>query len=102
LDLLRIYAKDLKFTKSSILTSANVPQFSNSEWSNIITGAMVNLDHIISGSFAVSSDNQDIEVIRAIQFKFGVARAVKQVKTSGDWFIAWGLYMKVALFAFPH
>ena len=57
LDLLRVYAKDLKFTKSSILTSVNVPQFPNSEWSNIITGAMVDLDHVISGSFAVSSDN---------------------------------------------
>ena len=102
LDLLRVYAKDLKFTKSSILTSANVPQFPNSEWSNIIAGAMVDLDHVISGSFAVSGDNRDTEVIGGIQFKFGATRAVKQVKTSGDWFIAWGLYTKAASFAFPH
>ena len=99
---LKVYAKDLKFTKSSILTSANVPQFPNSEWSNIIAGAMVDLDHVISGSFAVSGDNRDTEVIGGIQFKFGATRAVKQVKTSGDWFIAWGLYTKAASFAFPH
>jgi hypothetical protein len=102
LDLLRIYARDVKRTKSSLLTSANAPQFPNSEWSNIIIGAMVDLDHIISGSFAVSSDNQDTEVVGTIQFKFGAAKAVKQVKTSGDWFIAWGCYTQVASFTFPH
>jgi hypothetical protein len=102
LDLLRIYAKDVKLTKSSLLTAANAPQFPNSEWSNVIIGAMVDLDHVISGSFAVSSDNRDTEVVGTIQFKFGAAKAVKQVKTSGDWFIAWGLYTQAAAFAFPH
>jgi hypothetical protein len=102
LELLRVYAKDLKFTKSSILTSSHAPQFPNSEWSNIITGAMVDLDHVISGSFAVSNDNRSVESIGGIQFKFGAIRAVKQVKTSGDWFIAWNLYSKAVAFAFPH
>jgi len=102
LDLLRVYAKDVKLTKSSLLTAANAPQFPNSEWTNIIIGAMVDLDHVILGSFAVSSDNRDTEVVGTIQFKFGAARAVKQVKTSGDWFITWGLYTQAALFAFPH
>ena len=88
--------------KSSLLTTANAPQFLNSKWSNIIIGAMVDLDHIISGSFTVSSDNRDTEVVGTIQFKFCAAKAVKQVKTSGDWFIAWGMYTKVASFAFPH
>jgi hypothetical protein len=55
---------------------------------NHIIGAMVNLNHVISGSFAVSSDNHDIEVVGGTQFKFGAVKAIKQVKTSGDWFIA--------------
>jgi hypothetical protein len=102
LDLLRMYAKDLKFTKSSILTSPHAPQFPNSEWTNIIIGAMVDLDHVISGSFAVSNDNRDVEVVGGIQFKFGAARASKHVKSSRDWFIAWNMYAKAAAFAFPH
>src|ERR1700720_2858127 len=102
LELLRVYAKDLKFTKSSVLTSPLAPQFPSSEWSNIITGTMVDLDHVISGSFAVLNDNRDVKVIGGIQFKFGAARPIKQVKTSGEWFIAWGLYSKVVTFAFPH
>ena len=48
LDLLRTYAKDLKFTKSSILTLPHAPQFPNSEWTNVIIRAMVDLDHVIS------------------------------------------------------
>jgi hypothetical protein len=102
LDLLRTYAKDLKFTKSSILTSPHAPQFPNSEWTNVIIGAMVDLDHVISGSFAVSNDNWDVEVVGGIQFKFGAARASKHVKTSGDWFIVWDMYAKAVMFAFPH
>ena len=57
---------------------------------------MVDFNHIISSSFTVSGDNQDTKVVGTIQFKFGAAKAVKQVKTSGDWFIVWGLYMQVA------
>ena len=102
LSLLRTYAKDLKLTKSSILTSPFAPQFPSSEWSNVIIGAMVDLDHVISGSFAVSSDNREIEVVGGIQFKFGAAKASKHVKTSGDWFIAWNMYSKAVSFAFPH
>ena len=102
LELLRKFARDLKFTKSSILTAANAPQFPNSEWSNIIIGAMVDLDHVISGSFTVSSDNRETEVVGGIQFKYGAAKPVKQVKTSGEWFIAWGIYTQAAAFAFPH
>ena len=63
---------------------------------------MVDLDHVISGSFAVSSDNHDVEFVGGIQFKFGASKAVKQVETSGDWFIAWGLYTQAAMFVFPH
>jgi hypothetical protein len=57
LKLLRIFARDLKFTKSSVINSAHAPPFPHSEWSNIIMGSMVDLDHVISGSFAVTSDN---------------------------------------------
>ena len=88
--------------KSSILTSPYAPQFPNSKWANVIIRAMVTLNHVLSGTFAVSNNNRDVEVIGGIQFKFGAARVAKQVKTSGDWFIAWNMYSKVVMFAFPH
>ena len=102
LNLLQTYVKDLKFAKSSILTSPFAPQFPNSKLSNIIIRSMVNLDHVILRNFAVSNDNREVEVIGGIQFKFGVAKASKHVKTSGNWFIAWNQYSKAVSFAFPH
>ena len=49
LDPLMLYARDVKLTKTSLLTAANAnaSQFSNSEWFNIIIRAMVDLDHVI-------------------------------------------------------
>jgi hypothetical protein len=63
---------------------------------------MVNLNHILSGTFTVSNDNHDVEVVGGIRFKFGAKWAIKQVKNSGDWFIAWNMYSKAVAFAFPH
>ncbi|KIM81521.1 hypothetical protein PILCRDRAFT_787250 [Piloderma croceum F 1598] len=102
LKLLRVFAKDLKFAKLSVINSARAPPFPNSEWSNILMGSMVDLDHVISGSFAITNDNREIEQLGGMELKFGVAKPVKQVKTSRDWFIAWGSYSKAATYVFPH
>ena len=76
--------------------------FPHSEWTNIIAGTMVNLNHVISGSFAFTNDNREIESVGGMEFKFGVAKPIKQVKTSGDWFIAWGIYSRAARYVFLH
>ena len=102
LKLLRIFARDLKFAKSSVINSSRAPPFPHSEWTNIIAGTMVDLDHVISGSFAVANDNREIESLGGMEVKFGVAKPVKQVKTSGDWFIAWENYSRAAVYVFPH
>jgi hypothetical protein len=97
-----VFAKDLKFAKLSVINSVHAPPFPNSEWSNILMGSMVDLDHVISGSFAITNDNWEIKQLGGMELKFGVAKPVKQVKTSGDWFIAWGSYSKAATYVFPH
>jgi hypothetical protein len=102
LALLRVFAKDPKFAKSSVVNSAHAPPFPHSEWTNILAGSMADLDHVISGSFAVANDNRDVELIGSMELKFGVAKPIKRVKTSGDWFIAWGAYTKAVVFVFPH
>ena len=102
LKLLKVFARDLKFAKSSVINSSRAPPFPHSEWTNIIAGTMVDLDHVISGSFAVTNDNREIESVGGMELKFGVAKPVKQVKTSGDWFIAWGIYSRAATYVFPH
>ena len=51
------FVKDLKLTKLSIVTSPHTPQFPHSEWTNVLTRTMVNLDHVLSGTHAISNDN---------------------------------------------
>ena len=102
LKLLKIFARDLKFAKSSVINSSHAPPFPHSEWTNVIAGTMVDLDHVISGSFAVTNDNREVESVGGMELKFGVSKPVKQVKTSGDWFIAWGIYARAATYVFPH
>ena len=57
LTLLKLYIQDLKLTKSSVLTSSCVPQLSHLEWLRVLTGVMVNLDHVLSGMHTISNDN---------------------------------------------
>ena len=59
LKLLKVFARDLKFAKSSVINSSRTPPFPHSEWTNIIAGTMVDLDHVISGSFAVTNEPRD-------------------------------------------
>ena len=102
LELLKVFMRDLKFAKSSVINSSCAPPFPHSEWTNIIAGTMVNLDHVISGSFDVTHDNREVKSLGGMEVKFGVVKPVKQVKTSGDWFITWGIYSKAAVYIFPH
>ena len=37
-----------------------------------------------------------------MEVQFTVAKAMKQVKMWGDWFIVWGIYTKAAVYVFPH
>ena len=101
LKLLKAFPRDHKFTKSSIINSLQAPPFSHLEWLNIIAGTMVDLDHVISRSFAVTNDNRETESLRGMEVKFRITKPIKQVKTSGDWFIAWGIYSKAAVYVFP-
>jgi hypothetical protein len=102
LTLLQAFSQDLKFTKSPILNSRHALPFPSSEWSNIITRVMVNLNHVILGSFTVSNDNQETELIRGMEVKFSVSKPLKTVTMSGEWFIAWGAYKNATTFVFSH
>ena len=57
LTLLKLYTQDLKLMKLSILTSPCVPQLSQLEWPRVLTGVMVNLDHVLLGMHTISNDN---------------------------------------------
>ena len=101
LALLKLYTQDLKLIKSSILTSPCVPQLSHLEWLSILTGVMVNLDHVLSGMHTISNDNWEVELIGGIKLKYRATEAAKKVKNSGDWSQAFQVYTKAVTFRLP-
>lgn len=102
LALLKLFAKDPKLTKSSIITSPRAPQFPHSEWVSILTGTMVNLNHVLSGTHDISTDNREVEFLGGIQIKYGVTEAAKKVKNAGECSQAFRVYTKAVSFVFPH
>ena len=49
LKLLKIYAVDPKKAKRSLTNSSTCLEFPDSEWTNVLAGCAVNLDHVLSG-----------------------------------------------------
>jgi hypothetical protein len=93
---------DLKTSKPMVLSSIRVPEFLDSEWSNVLAGKAVNLDAVFSGMYSTVTDNRAIENIGDLELHFGAAKPAKTVETHGDWVIAWRIVFKATRFVFPH
>jgi hypothetical protein len=85
-----------------VLSSKCVPEFLDSEWSNVLAGKAVNLDAVFSGMYSTVTDNRAIENIGDLELHFGAAKPAKTVETHGDWVIAWSIVFKATRFAFLH
>ncbi|KDR64970.1 hypothetical protein GALMADRAFT_82459 [Galerina marginata CBS 339.88] len=102
LKLLQLYTVDPKASKRSLTNAPTCPEFPDSEWSNILAGRAINLDHVLSGYYSVSNNDERSESIGEIQIKFGTASPTKLVTSAGDWSIAWNRTSRATIFAFPH
>ncbi|TFY54350.1 hypothetical protein EVG20_g9737 [Dentipellis fragilis] len=100
--LLVCFAEDPKRVKASIVNSANCPQFPDSEWTNIIAGQAVNLDHVFSSMYSVSINTKRKERIGSIEFTVDAIAPGKTVRSHGDWVIAWERTHSATAFVFPH
>ena len=102
LELLKLYAVDLKRTKRSLINSPTCPEFPDSEWTNIIAGRAVNLDNVLSGYYSTSNNDERTETVGEVEIKFGTISPSKVVSTSGDWSISWNRTARATTMAFPH
>jgi hypothetical protein len=102
LDLLELYSIDPKSTKHSLTNSASCPEFTDSEWKNVISGRAVNLDAVLSGQFSTSNDDMHTETVGDFEISYGTISPSKVVATGGDWSIAWNRTVRATAFAFPH
>jgi hypothetical protein len=79
---------NLQTSKCMVLSSKCVPEFPDSEWSNVLARKAVNLDAVFSGMYSTVTDNRAIENIGDLELHFGAAKPAKTVETHGDWVIA--------------
>ncbi|KAA1471903.1 hypothetical protein DENSPDRAFT_850535 [Dentipellis sp. KUC8613] len=100
--LLARFAQDPKGIKASILNARNCPQFADSEWTSLITGRAVNLDHVLTALYNVSIDTKHKERLGAIKFSVGAITPAKTIKSHGEWNIAWEHTVTATTFIFRH
>jgi hypothetical protein len=68
------FSQDPKLTKTLLLNSTQLPQFPESEWTNLIAGQAVDLDHILASQYLVSHDKRCTECIRELELVVGSAK----------------------------
>jgi hypothetical protein len=66
--ILENFSRDPKFARASLLNSARLPQFPDSEWTNLIAGRAIDLDHVLSGQYSVSHDGRRTERVGQVEF----------------------------------
>lgn len=103
---LQNYRADLKKSKKLLTTSFDVPQFSDSEWNNVLSGRAVDLDQVPSSAYTIlhnqrrvgklAGGDSDIEITMG-----GSSAPAKIVTNQGEWSITWKYAAKAIVFAFP-
>lgn len=102
--LLENFSRDVKQERSSLLNcNRPIPQFSQAEWLNLLSGNTIDLDHVFYNVYTVSYNTKDIvELGKNVELLYGSSMPAKTVKTHGDWVIAWDCLVDTTLFVFRH
>ncbi|KIJ33741.1 hypothetical protein M422DRAFT_52273 [Sphaerobolus stellatus SS14] len=83
--------EDITLSRNDLLLLGACPQFPE-----------FNLDHVLSGGYSISHDDQCTEHIGSIELVFGSVKLAKTVDTHGNWVIAWSDAVEAIIFVFPH
>jgi len=102
LSILENFSRDIKVSKSSLLNSARCPQFPDSEWTNMLSGRVIDFDHVLSGVYSAAPDEHRREQLGSIEVVVGNSTPVRVVKTHSHWVIAYEQYVEATLYVFPH
>ncbi|KAH9857232.1 hypothetical protein C2E23DRAFT_900451 [Lenzites betulinus] len=102
LELIRIYGDDLTQARRDLSASASVPEFPEAEWTNILTGRAVDLDHVFAGRYTSGPDEKITERIGELEFSYRAPVPSKKVGCFGDWVYAWKRASVATAYAFPH
>ena len=101
--LLANFARDLKRAKASLLNCGkSYPQFPDSEWTNLLAGKSVDLDHVLSGMYSITHDSESQTMAKSLELLRGPAKPARTVQTHGEWVMAYNAYREATTFIFEH
>ncbi|KAF8808056.1 hypothetical protein BYT27DRAFT_7256580 [Phlegmacium glaucopus] len=102
--LLENFSRDVKRARASLLNcNRTIPQFPPSEWLNLLSGNVVDLDHVFSNIYTISYSNKEsIELGKNIEILHSPSTPAKTFRTHGDWVIAWDALADATCFVFDH
>lgn len=96
------FSRDIKLAKASLLNSARCPELPDSEWTSILSGRALNLDHIFAALFTASYDDRRTEKLGTVEVIIGGPQLTKTITTHGNWIIAWDQAVEATVYVFPH
>ncbi|KAI9063201.1 hypothetical protein FKP32DRAFT_1572511 [Trametes sanguinea] len=102
LDLIRVYGEDVTQARRDLAATASAPEFPDSEWSNVLLGRAVDLDHVFAGQYTSAIDDKISEKIGDLELRYKPPVPAKRIRSFGDWVFAWGRATSAIAFAFPH
>ncbi|KAJ3019101.1 hypothetical protein NUW54_g166 [Trametes sanguinea] len=102
LDLIRVYGEDITQAKRDLAASASAPEFPDAEWTNVLLGRAVDLDHVFAGRYSTAADDKITEKFGDLELRYRAPVPAKRIRTFGDWVYAWGRATTATAFAFPH
>ena len=101
--LLENYGRDIKLAKSLLVNTPGVPQFPDSEWTNILSGRPVDLDRVISNLYTADTISEHLQQLGSgVKLVTESVPPIKTVSDHSSYTIAWESYVDAVSFAFPH
>ncbi|KAH9856338.1 hypothetical protein C2E23DRAFT_882416 [Lenzites betulinus] len=70
LKLIRIFGEDLTQARHDLSTSPSVPKFPEAEWTNVLAGRPMDLDHVFAGRYSPGSNKKVTERIGELDFSY--------------------------------
>lgn len=102
-DLLAFFARDIKATLASLLNSASLVAFPESEWLALLRGQAVNLDKVAGSSHSVSVGSRATHNLAdGIELHLGVSEPARRIQSVEEWLYAWSETSKALVWVFPH
>ena len=100
---LAFFAKDIKVALTSVLNSASLVSFPESEWLALLKGQAVNLDKIATTFHSIAVDSHASHKLGdGLELCLGLTKPTRRIQSVEEWIYAWSETTKALVWVFPH